>query len=180
MSKNEWKILQKTTAFKNKFREIEDWLVQNHQGKKANYFIRKGNDVAVVFAITEDQQVLILRQFFVSSMKRFVTLVAGMVPTGTDPLEIAKVELREEAGCEAKEWIELGSSLRGKWSTGELYFYIARGVEKKFSQDLEEAEDIDVEFISLADFKKILKNFKLQDATSVAGAYKALDYLGEL
>ena len=113
-------------------------------------------------------------------MKRFVTLVAGMVPTGTDPLEIAKVELREEGGCETKEWIELGSSLRGKWSTGELYFYIARGVEKKFSQDLEEAEDIDVEFISLADFKKILKNFKLQDATSVAGAYKALDYLGEL
>ena len=114
---------------------VEEWDVENPEGHVDNYSIHICPEVVIVFGLSKDGKVLLLDQFFIAQQLRLHTLVAGAVDRGRDRLEVAKEELREEAGCEAEEMIELGYSYLGKWTTGKRYFYLAKGVEKKHEQD---------------------------------------------
>ncbi|MBW7886759.1 MAG: NUDIX hydrolase [Bacteroidetes bacterium] len=70
--------------------------------------------------------------------------VGGYLEPGEEPLACAKRELREELGCEAKEWIPLGSfPCDGNHGNGTAHLFYARGAEKTgeiFADDLEEQE----------------------------------------
>ena len=85
----------------------------------------------------------------------------------------------EEAGCIAKEFILLGSSVCGKYSTGKLHYVLALDVEQKHDQVLEVAEDIDLSFVDLVTFEALLVEPTLQDTGVVVCAYRALTYLKE-
>ncbi len=88
------------------------------------------------------------------------------------PLEAAQRELREEMGCEAAEWISLGSYLmdpnRGV-ATGHLYLALnARIVAEPDSDDLEEQALISV---SVAELEEafLAGEFKVMSWSTLVG-----------
>ena len=84
----------------------------------------------IVLAIDHDDRVLCLRQYRHPARRRFVELPAGLIDReGEDPLEVARRELREEAGLEAGEWTHLTSTWSSPGISAELmHFYLARGL----------------------------------------------------
>lgn len=71
---------------------------------------------------------------------------AGILEQGENPLEAAKRELKEELGCLAENWHELGEVvLSGNYFAGNAHFFLAtdcRQIAEPDSGDLEEQEVI--------------------------------------
>jgi len=146
-------------------------------GRIDNFAIHVRRGAAIVFGITDDEKVLLLEEKFISTQEKHKTLVAGGLDKNKTPEEVAWKELREEAGCDAEEMILLGTSVENKWTTGKLYFFLAKGVQLVGDQILEKNEDINFSFVSKKEFKKFLEGGEIDDATVEVCAWKALNYL---
>jgi 8-oxo-dGTP pyrophosphatase MutT (NUDIX family) len=109
--------------------------------------------------------------------KRRLQLPAGYIDKGYTPLSSAKRELKEETGHLAKKWFCLGKSSMGKWSTNDVYYYLALDAYRAGKQELEESEDIKVRLIPLDKFLRLLRAGKIDDNLSVTCALFSLDRL---
>lgn len=172
----DWKLLEKKKIFDNAFRPIEEWHMRLPGGGEHRFAVERSHDIVVIFGMTKDQRVLVIREYYIGVERHVTALVAGLVEGG-DHRETAEQELRQESGCTAGEFVYLGSSLKGKYVTGSVHFYLALGVAEDGSQALEPAEDIQVLFVSVEELKRMLRESELQGAYEVACAYRALDYL---
>jgi 8-oxo-dGTP pyrophosphatase MutT (NUDIX family) len=132
-----------------------------------------------IFGVTDDDQIVIIHEYYPSLDQVVLSLVGGYVGSH-DVLMAAQNELREEAGCEAAEWIYLGQTSIGKYQTGSNHFYLATGVHVVGQQQLEPAEEIEVEFVSKQNFIDLLASGQLHGLPEVACAYRALEYLDKV
>lgn len=176
MEGGKWQVLAKEDIFSNKYRTLQYWLMRDPSGEERKYSIELEHDVVVIFALTPDNQVLVLRQYFLAHEEKYLCLVGGMSEPGEQD-RIVKEELREETGYEAGEWVYLGSSIRSKYNTGDIHHYIAKDVVKVGEQELGPGEDIEVDLMSLEDFKQALYKGEVKDIMVEVCAYKALAYL---
>ena len=97
-----------------------------------------------VFAVTEDQKIMVLRCYRHAIGEVTLTIPGGMIEGDESPLEGIKREFLEETGYVAKEWKSLGAfvgnSTRG---CGTYHLFFASGahyVQEPHSGDLEELE----------------------------------------
>ncbi|MBU0597285.1 NUDIX hydrolase [Patescibacteria group bacterium] len=172
-------IESKKQIFECPYRKIDEKIYMREDGVRETMYIVNEHDIAIVMGITKDNKVLLIQEYFFAEDRRVKTLVGGLVEND-DPKKTAEAELLEEAGCVAREIIDLGSAMVGKYITGSIHCFLALGIEKKFEQTLEESEDIDMDFISMEEFKNILLNSELHGVGDVMCAYQALHYLKEL
>ncbi len=100
----------------------------------------------IVLAVDEQERVFCLWQYRHPAARRFVELPAGLCDVdGEDPVEVARRELREEAGLEAGEWTHLTSTWSSPGISAEvMHFYLARDLRTvdrgDFVLEHEEAE----------------------------------------
>lgn len=132
------------------FRVFQD-EVELPSGRVIPDFLRiEGRDYAIVFALTDDQQVLCERQYKHGSGKIIVQLPAGYVEEGETPEECAQRELLEETGYVAAAWQHLGSyvvdSNRG---FGEAHVFLARGVRPVMQPPVDELEPLETFLVPL-------------------------------
>ena len=97
-----------------------------------------------VFAVTEDQKIMVLRCYHHAIGEVTLTMPGGMIEGGESPLEGIQREFLEETGYAAKEWKSLGAfvgnSTRG---CGTYHLFFASGaysVQEPDSGDLEELD----------------------------------------
>ena len=97
-----------------------------------------------VFAVTEDQKIMVLRCYRHAIGEVILTMPGGMIENGESHLDGIQREFLEETGYVAKDWKSLGSfkgnSTRG---CGTYHFFFATEaypVQEPDSGDLEELE----------------------------------------
>ena len=85
---------------------------------------------AVVVALDEDDQVLVLRQYRHPAQQRLIELPAGVCDhPGEEPVEVARRELREEAALQAERWTHLLSTLSSPgYSAERIHYFLAEGL----------------------------------------------------
>ena len=97
-----------------------------------------------VFAVTEDQKILILRCYRHAIGEVTLTMPGGMLESGESPLEGIQREFKEETGYLANEWESLGAFMGNSTrSCGTYHLFFATGaypVQEPDSGDLEELE----------------------------------------
>ena len=108
------------------------------------YYGIKMPHYAAVFAVTEDQKIMVLRCYRHAIGEVTLTMPGGMIEKGESPLEGIQREFLEETGYVAKKWKSLGAfkgnSTRG---CGTYHLFFATGaysVQEPDSGDLEELE----------------------------------------
>ena len=116
-----------------------------------------------------EQRVFCLRQYRHAARTRFVELPAGLCDVeGEDPLEVARRELREEAGLEAAEWVDLASTYSSPGISSEImHFYLARELTPADHGDfVAEHEEADMEtlWVDFADLHAAVLDGRLRDA----------------
>lgn len=145
-------------------------------GGEASYDVTLHGPVVSVLALTDDDEVVLTRQFRPGPERVLLDLPSGFVDEGEDPEAAAARELAEETGYEG-DLQEVGRTTPNAYSTEVRHIFVARRCRRAERQHTEEDEDIDVVVMSLDEFRRSLREDRL---TVVDGAYLALDAAGLL
>lgn len=171
-----WKLLKEETEYKNKYVDIRKRTYTLPNNKEADYFIRDGmGNVASIFAITNNNEIILAREFRPGPGKILDELPGGVIDPNETPLQAAKRELFEETGYKG-ELILLTKTWMSAYSTGKKYSYIALNCQKHSEkQNMDhENEFIEVVLKSKSEFQKQLKK---GDLTDMETALLAMEYL---
>lgn len=177
MVKKKWQNLGKENIFKNQYITLDTWKMRIPNGARRDYYIHKTFDFVVVGVLTEDKKMLFLRQYYISQDKYLPALVAGIVDAGERPIQTARRELREESGYEARKIVSLGSVIKGKYTTGHSYFFLALDARRVGEPKLEESEDLVVKTVSYRIFKKMTLTKKFPEVYMELCARRIVEYL---
>ena len=130
---------------------------------------------AAVVVIDDNFRVCLLRQYRHVAGQWLWELPAGKIDQAEDPLQTAQRELAEEAGLKAAYWQDLGRIYTSPGVFKEvIHLYLARGISST-SQQHEQEEVIEVQWL---DFKEALnwaKNGQIIDAKTLIGLFRAAE-----
>ncbi len=125
-----------------------------------------------VAALTEQNELLFVRQFRYPYKEILLELPAGKLEKGQDPLENGKRELLEETGAVGRQYMTLGKLYPSPGYCGEIiHMYFCR-VDHFERQNLDEDEFLDVERIPLEKAVQMVLNGELPDAKTQAAVLK--------
>ena len=106
-------------------------LAKTMREGESPYYSLKLQDYSAVVAVTDDQEVLIVRQYRPAVERYTLELPSGLVDAGETPAEAARRELLEETGYEADVVENLGPMLPDTGRLGNcIYSCFATGVRR--------------------------------------------------
>lgn len=148
-----------------------------------NYFVRESRGFSVTFALTEDEHVVLVRQYKHGVGRSVLELPAGAIDPGESPADCARRELAEETGYEGTppEPEHLATFIYDPTSSNTYFHvYVVRGARRTAAQDLDATESIDVELASIDELRRYVRDGTISVGTHVAVIYFVLDRLGKL
>jgi len=145
---------------------------------KDPYYVVERPDAAIIFPVTGDGEVVLVRQYRPPIDRMELGLPAGLVEEGEKPEAAARRELAEETGYGGGGWEPLGSlasspSLKDNWA----YLFLARGVEEVAPPDPDEHESIEVVRVPLGEVSGLVHSGEIVSSSGVAAVMLALDRL---
>jgi ADP-ribose pyrophosphatase len=177
-----WRVLSREVAL-----DASPWLrcwvetVQLPTGKTYDdFYTVEMRDFAIVFALTDANEVVAERNYRHGLGEIAIVLPAGFVDDGEEPLHAAQRELREETGYEATDWRDLGTYvLDGNRGCGHMHAFMARGAYEASSQELDEMEQIQVELLPVERLSEMLLNREVKTIATAAATGMALHVLAQ-
>ena len=125
-----------------------------------------------VAALTEDEELLFVRQFRCPYEEVITELPAGKLEKGEDPLKAGIRELSEETGATAKTIVSLGKLYPTPGYCGEIiHLYLATGLSFG-AQHTDEDEFLDVLRIPLAKAVEMVMADELRDSKTQVAVLK--------
>ena len=174
-------LMEKTLSSERLFQGVILGLrrdtVQLPNGKTAFREVAEHPGGVAVVALTEEGEVMLVRQYRYPFGRKMLEIPAGKREAGEPPFVTARRELMEEIGAEAEKWYDLGTMLPSPGCYNEVvYIYMAEGLH--FSAPCpDEDEFLAVERMPLADLAALCLTGEVADAKTVVGALKAYTLL---
>jgi ADP-ribose diphosphatase len=168
-----WRKLDERVVYE-RFRRVVSRTYELPQGGTADFEVLEGRDTVAVLAVTDAQEVVLVREFRPGPEEVLLELPGGEIENGQTPEEAARSELLEEAGYEG-EFACAGTILSDAYATPTKYAFVAtscRSVRPPAPGELTEPV-----VMSLREFREHLRTGRLTDSDA---AYRALDFLGLL
>ena len=145
---------------------------------KDPYYVIERPDAAIIFPLTREGEVVLVRQYRPPLERIELGLPAGLVEEGEKPEAAARRELLEETGYSGGEWEPLGTlasspSLKDNWA----YLFLARGVEETSAPDPDEHELVEVVKVPVKDLLGLIQSGQIVSSSGVAAIMLALERL---
>lgn len=143
---------------------------------KDPYYVVERPDAAIIFPLTKEGDVVLVRQYRPPLERMELGLPAGLVEEGEKPEAAARRELLEETGYAGGEWEPLGSlasspSLKDNWA----YLFLARGVEASAPPDPDEHELVETVKVPVENLPALIQGGEIVSSSGVAAIMLALE-----
>ena len=163
------------------FRLREDRASHPVTGHTASYYVLENPDFVNVIAVTEADELVMVRQWRHGSESVELEIPAGMIEPGEPPAEAAARELVEETGYVAARWTPLGSVRPNvAYMTNTCFSFLAEGCRRVADLRLDEGEDIEVELVPRAAVRDLVRGGTLRSALVVSSLFWWLDQSGRV
>lgn len=148
---------------------------------KEEYYVLEYPTWVNMVALTEDNQVIFVKQYRHGAGRIMVELPAGVVEDNEDPEIAARRELLEETGYAFDDISYVCELFANPATSGNItYTYLLTGGRKVQEQDLDPSEDIEVVLMDLEEAKQFLFENKIGQALHSSALFYTLKKLGEL
>lgn len=170
-----WRKLRETTV-RVGHRQIIRKTFELPDGKTSIYDVTNDGDVACILALTEDKQVILVRQFRPGPEAVLLELPGGFLEEGQSPLQAAKDELLQETGFMGEIQPVTTRHFSG-YSNRTYHSFVATNCRRMQEQTLDPEEFIEVVLAPLDEFRNHVRTGQLTDTVT---GYAGLDFLGLL
>jgi 8-oxo-dGTP pyrophosphatase MutT (NUDIX family) len=167
-TENNWKTLSTETVYENAWLELSHRDVINPSGNKGIYgLVKFKNQAIAVIPVDAEDNIYLVGQFRYAIDEYSWEIPEGGGLLGTDPLEAAKRELKEETGLIAEKWTKIGRIHTSNSATNEEGFvYIAEELTQQDAEP-EDTEDLQVWKLPLREAVEMVMRSEITDSLSV-------------
>ena len=169
--------LNSERIYEGKILNLRKDEVRVKSGKTAYREIVEHNGGAVAVAITDENKVLLVRQYRQAMGKEMLELPAGKIEKGENPVETMKRELAEETGYSAENLSLIGEFNPSVGYTDEtLYIYMATHLTKG-ETNFDDDEDLELMEIPLQEAVNLVVKGEITDGKTMAGILLATHHM---
>ena len=166
------KTLTSETKFEGRIIKVLRDTVELENGKTSAREVVCHNGGVCVAALTEQNEVLLVRQFRYPYKEVLLELPAGKLEKGEDPFEAVKREQMEETGTTGENYISLCNLYPSPGYCGEIIRIWACRVAQKGEMHLDDDEFLEVERIPLDKAVEMVLNNEIPDSKTQVGILK--------
>lgn len=133
------------------------------------YAVHKGNCGARVCAVTEDEKIVLVKEYRGAARSYVLRAPAGYVEEGEDPLEAARRELLEETGLKAENVVPIGvrAPTLGSFLDLTAYMFMAYELEQKETNREGGEMDMEIVYIPFDEALEMVMNLEIPDLETV-------------
>jgi len=170
-----WREIDSKELLKSRIFTVNQSLSRSDlSGKESNFVQLDCPDWVNIVVLTEDEQVLMIRQWRHGTKEICLEIPGGMVDPDESPLEAARRELLEETGCEAESWQQIGMvKPNPAFQTNRCFSFLAKGAKKVAEQDPDENEEIEVLKMDLDSIPERIASGEIQHALVICAFFFA-------
>ena len=174
LTKNPWKTLETTVAYSNPWMRISHNEVINPAGGKGIYGVVQFKNLAIgILPLDADNNTWLVGQYRYPLGQYSWEIPEGGSPIGTDPIESAKRELKEEVGLVAQKWQPLLEIHPSNSVTDEYgIVYVAKELQQGEAEP-EDTEELQVKKLPFEAALQMVMNGSITDSISIAAILKA-------
>jgi 8-oxo-dGTP pyrophosphatase MutT (NUDIX family) len=138
--------LKRRTLLVRRWLEIHEEHVRLANGHEIEEFhVIDAPSWTAVLAVTEDDEVALVRQYRHGIAAESLELPAGIIEAGEEPLDAARRELREETGYVAERWEPIATFVtEPSRHTARAHFFCALGAKPLAERALDASEELDL------------------------------------
>lgn len=156
---------------------VRNDIVELPDGKMAGRDIVEHPGGVGVAAITDNNELLMVRQFRAAPKKVLLEIPAGKLERNEDPKVCGMRELSEETGHTANEFFKVAEVYSSPGFADELiHIYVAKGL-KPVESSPDEDEFLEIEKIPISELKKMVDRCEIYDAKSVIAILMSEKYM---
>ena len=177
-----WKVVKSEKLFSAPWLNVRKDVCELPDGRKhSDYYILEYPDWATAFALTDDNKVLMVRQYRHGLGVISTELPGGVIDKGETPEQAIARELKEETGYEFDSVEKIGKvAPNPATSTNYMHMFLAKGGRKVAEQKLDATEDVEVLIHTIDEVKQLLRENKIVQSLHTTTAFYALEKLGLL
>ncbi len=158
------------TVYENRWMTVREDAIQRADGSSGVYGVVEKADFALVIPF-DGEGFYLVEQYRYPVGARFREFPQGSweATPDADPLAVARGELAEETGLQAKSMEHLGYLYEAYgFSTQGFDVYLATELSRGTAAPTIEEEDLRVEHVTVSDFERLVRDGQIKDAPSVA------------
>lgn len=159
---NDVTLKNRSTVYRDPFLRVERREYE-HDGRGYAYFVKNEPDFSVCGAVTDTDDILMVRQFRPGPGRFTYDVPGGMVEKGATPEETARQELLEETGYVPGKIWKVTTCFVTAYSTARKHIFIASDCRKVAEPEEEENMVAAPAIISQAEFRVLLKGGNMLD-----------------
>ena len=177
-----WKVLTSEHLFQKPWFTVRKDVCELPNGNRhSEYYILEYPDWATAFALTEDNQVILVRQYRHGLGEVSTELPGGVIDKGESAATAIARELLEETGYEFESIEAIGQvAPNPATSNNYMHMFIARGGRKVTEQNLDHTEDVEVLILPVEEVKQLLRENRIIQSLHATTMFYALEKLGWL